>query len=171
MSPITHILASWTTADIARLRDRDAALVTFSGILPDADGLGLAVDLYNRLIGRNSYYYFQYHHAVLHGIFGAIVIPAALCAFATNRLRMFVVGFLAVHLHLLCDFVGSRGPDVEDIWPIAYLGPFSNHWTIQWPGQWRIDSWPNFAFTLLLLVYIFVRAARSGYFPIGRKAT
>jgi hypothetical protein len=168
MSPITHFLASWTAADTGRLRGRDAALATWCGLLPDADGAGLIVDIANRVLGRShSYYYWQYHHAVLHGLFGALVIPLALCTLARNRLRMFMIGVVAVHLHLLCDAVGSRGPGAEDLWPIPYLAPFSRHWTIQWVGQWPLDAWPNFAFTVVLLVYVFARAIRSGYSPVG----
>lgn len=107
---------------MARLRNRDVALATWCGMLPDADGLGLVVDIANRVMGRPGHWYYgQYHHAVLHGLFGALVIPLALCVLATNRLRLFVVGFFAVHLHLLCDAVGSRGPGAEDFWPIPYL--------------------------------------------------
>ncbi len=172
MSPITHFLASWTTADVGRLRARDAALVTWCGLLPDADGVGLIVDLSNRLLSRpNTWYYWEYHHEVLHGLFGALLIPLALCTLATNRLRMFTLGFLAVHLHLLCDFVGSRGPGLEDIWSIPYLAPFSKAWTFSWTGQWPLDAWQNFAFTVILLTYVFVRAKRSGYSPLGIFST
>src|SRR4051812_43952707 len=80
---------------------------------------------------------------------------------------MYVMGFAAVHLHLLCDFVGSRGPSPEDIWPIAYFAPFSNFGTIRWAHQWPLDAWPNFAFTVVLVGYVFVRAARSGYSPVA----
>jgi inner membrane protein len=167
MSPITHLLASWTAADIGGLRRRDLALATWCGLLPDADGLGLLVDLANRIIGRpNTWYYHEYHHAVLHGIFGALIIPLALCTFATNRIRMFILGFIAVHLHLFCDLIGSRGPGPQDIWPIPYLAPFSSTWTLRWAGQWPLDAWPNFAFTVALLIYTFGRAVRSGYSPV-----
>lgn len=167
MSPITHFLASWTAADIARLRGRDAALATWCGLLPDADGLGLVVDLTNRVLGRYSYYYWQYHHAVLHGILGALTIPLVMCAMARNRLRVFLIGLVAVHLHLVCDAVGSRGPTAADLWPIPYLAPFSSRWTFQWAGQWPLDAWPNFAFTVVLLIYAFSRAIRSGYSPVS----
>jgi inner membrane protein len=167
LSPITHLLASWTTGDIGRLRNRDLTLITLCGLLPDADGFGLIFDLINRARGSRSYYYFLYHHEIFHGLFGAIMIPLMLCAWATNRVRMFVVGFIAVHLHLLCDAVGSRGPGVEDLWPIPYFAPFSKRGTIQWTGQWPLDAWPNFAFTVLLLAYVFVRVVRSGYSPVA----
>jgi inner membrane protein len=167
LSPITHLLASWTAGDVSRLRNRDLTLVTLCGLLPDADGAGLILDLVNRAMGRSSYYYFLYHHEILHGLFGAIIIPLALCAWATNRVRVLLVGFLVVHLHLLCDALGSRGPGAGDLWPIPYFAPFTKRGTIQWVHQWPLDAWPNFAFTVLLMVYVFVRAARSGYSPVA----
>jgi hypothetical protein len=130
--------------------------VTWCGVLPDADGLGLLVDGANRLLGRpGSWYYGEYHHALLHGLFAA------------HRLRMFVVGLLAAHLHFLCDIVGSRGPGPDDLWPLPYLAPFSERWTVQWAGQWPLNAWPNVVLTLALIAYAFFRASRSGYSPVG----
>lgn len=112
-------------ADALRLRARDRALATWCGVLPDLDGLGVLLDGANRFLGRGgSWYYGEYHHAVLHGVFAAVAIPMALSFFAVNRLRMFAVGVLAAHLHFLCDIVGSRGPAADDLWPLPYLAPF-----------------------------------------------
>lgn len=168
MNPITHVLASWTLADAAGLDERDRSLATWCGVLPDADGLGAVVDRVNELLSRpGTWYYDEYHHGLAHGLLAAIVIPAALCIFAKRRVRMFVVGVLAVHLHYLCDLVGSRGPTADDVWPLKYLAPFSDRWTVQWSGQWALNAWPNVAFTVLLLAYAFARAVRSGRSPVG----
>ena len=168
MSPITHFLASWSTADALRLRARDRALATWCGVLPDADGLGVLLDGANRLLGRaGSWYYGEYHHAVLHGVFAAVAIPLALSFFAANRLRMFAVGVLTAHLHFLCDVVGSRWTGADDFWPLPYLAPFSQRLTIQWSGQWPLDGWPNMLFTLLLIAFAFFRAIDAGYSPVG----
>jgi inner membrane protein len=168
MSPITHFLASWSVADVLRLRARDLTLATLCGILPDADGLGVLVDGANRLLGQpDSGYYGQYHHALLHGLPAAVAIPLTLSFFAVDRARLFVVGFVAVHLHFLCDVAGSRGPSADDIWPLPYLAPFSDRLTIHWSGQWQLSAWPNIAFTLILIGFVFVRAITSGYSPIG----
>jgi hypothetical protein len=59
--------------------------------------------------------------------------------------------FLSFHLHLLCDLIGSRGPD-GDQWPIPYLQPFSNALQLTWHGQWALNGWPNLAITVLLLL-------------------
>jgi inner membrane protein len=172
MSPITHFLASWSLTDALRLRARDLALATWCGVLPDADGLGVLADGVNRLLGRpSSWYYGQYHHALLHNILAAVAIPLVLSIFAANRLRMFVLGLVAVHLHLLCDVVGSRGPGADDFWPLPYLAPFSEHGTIQWPGQWPLNGWPNIVFTVLLIFYVLFRSVRSGYSPVGVFST
>ena len=168
MSPITHFLASWSMADALRLRARDRALGTWCGVLPDGDGLCVLLDGANRLLGRaGSWYYGEYHHAVLHGVFAAVAFPLVLSFFAANRLRMFAVGVLAAHLHFLCDVVGSRGPGAEDLWPLPYLAPFSQCLTIQWSGQWPLDGWPNMLFTLLLIAFAFFRAIGVGYSPVG----
>ena len=168
MNPITHVLASWTLADVAGLRERDRTLATWCGVLPDADGLGVVIDGINALFSRpGTWYYDEYHHGLAHGLFAAIVLPAARCVFARNRLRMFLVGCAAVHLHYLCDLVGSRGPSADDIWPLKYLAPFSDQWTVQWSGQWALNAWPNVVFTLLLLGYAFARAVRGGNSPLG----
>ena len=168
MSPITHFLVAWTAADVARIRGRDATVVAACGVLPDADGLGIVVDGVNTLFGRGpSWHYGEYHHLLLHGILGAVAIPLALLPFARERARTFLWGFVAVHLHLLCDLVGSRGPSPDDLWPLHYLAPFSERGTLVWSGQWELNAWPNVALTLLLLLYAFYRAVASGYSPVG----
>ena len=172
MSPITHFLASWSLADALRLRARDLALATWCGVLPDADGLGVLADGVNWLLGRpSSWYYGQYHHTLLHNILAAVAIPLVLSIFATNRLRMFVLGIVTLHLHFLCDIVGSRGPGAHDFWSIPYLAPFSEYGTIQWPGQWPLNAWSNIVFTVLLIFYVLFRSIRSGYSPVGFFST
>lgn len=168
MNPVTHLLASWSVAGAARQRDRDLALATWCGVLPDIDGLGVVVDEFNELTGRpESWYFGEYHHALLHGLFGATVISLSLSLFARRRLRTFLVGFGVAHLHFLCDVVGSRGPDADDIWPIRYLAPFSERLTIRWSGQWALNAWPNILLTAVLLAFVFYRAAGDGYSPVG----
>jgi inner membrane protein len=125
MSPLTHLLASWVIAAKTTDNPRDCRLVALAGILPDVDGLGLAVDLATGTGGhRGTQLYPQYHHYLLHGIFGGLLIAGLLTCFARRRWRVLLLALLAFHLHLLCDFVGSRGPSPEDVWPIFYLSPF-----------------------------------------------
>src|SRR5712672_3355183 len=71
MNPETHLLASWVIG--AKLTDnaRDCRMVALAGILPDADGLGLLVDLGRQAFGyKSAGLYVRYHHYWLHGIFG-----------------------------------------------------------------------------------------------------
>ncbi len=168
MSPITHLLASWSLADGFRLRARDLTLATWCGVLPDADGLGLLADGVNWVLGRPiSWYYAQHHHWLLHNLFAAVGISWFLSRFAAKRLRMFAAGLAAVHLHFWGDLACSRGPGANDFWPIPYLAPFSGLGTIQWSGQWSLNAWPNILFTVLLVFYALFHAVRSGYSPLG----
>jgi LexA-binding, inner membrane-associated putative hydrolase len=168
VSPITHFLASWTASDLGGFRKRDLALAAWCGVLPDLDGFGVVLDGANHLLGRpDSWYYGQFHHVLLHGLPGAILIAFVMCLFAADRMRVFACGFVMVHLHLFCDLIGARGPGVDDIWPISYLAPFSDRWTLSWSGQWALNAWPNILLTIGLIVYAFVRAAWSRYSPVG----
>ena len=168
MSPITHMLASWTSADLFRLDSRNRTLVTLSGALPDLDGIGILADLFGRIIHKpDQSFYTLFHHSLLHGLPAAILIPSLLALFATRRLLVFSIGVLVYHLHLVCDLVGSRGLTLNDIWPIPYLSPFSDRLTLSWSHQWALNAWPNLVFTLVLLVYVFYRALKSGYSPVG----
>jgi hypothetical protein len=100
-----------------------------------------------------------------------LVLPAVLAAWAENRRKVFGLGFVAVHLHLLCDFVGSRGPTLDDIWPLWYFAPFSDRPVWSWEGQWPLNAWPNVLFTVLLLAYALWAAAARGHSPVELFST
>ena len=168
MSPETHLLASWLIAVKTTDNPRDCRLVTLAGILPDADGLGLIPDLINGALDRPvNCYYAEYHHWLLHGIFGAVVIAATLTCFAKHRGRVALLALLLIHLHLLCDLLGSRGPSPSDLWPVYYLGPFSRHWMVEWSGQWRLDGWQNRVITVALFGWTLWIAATRGESVVG----
>lgn len=145
MSPVTHLLASWIIAAKTTNNPRDCRLVTLAGILPDADGLGMLVDMVNNASRHTEdfFYYGKYHHWLWHGAFGAILTAMFLACFARQRWRVLLLCLVVFHLHLLCDLLGSRGPSPADLWPIYYLGPFSWHWRMVWEGQWPLDGWQN----------------------------
>lgn len=150
--------------------------MAWSGVLPDLDGAGVVLDLANRALSRpETMYYFEWHHRLLHGIPGALLIAGGVAAFAKRKVRTLALAFAAVHLHLVCDLVGSRGPGPDDFWPIGYLEPFSRALTFEWAGQWTLNAWPNILFTLVLLAFAFWSAARRGYSPVelfgGRAET
>ncbi len=174
MAPLTHLLASWIIASQGTDNPRDCRLVALAGILPDADGLGLIIDLANQALGhRAPQLYARYHHYLLHGGFGALLIAAVLCGFAVRRWRVAVLALLVFHLHLLCDFVRSRGPSPEDLWPIFYYGPFDKDPMWIWKGQWPLDAWRNRLLTLALFWWALWLSLPRGYSFVGvfsRKA-
>ena len=168
MSPLTHLFGSWIIGAKATGNLRDCRLVALAGILPDADGLGLVLDLANSALGRKAtYFYASYHHYLLHGAFGAIVLTLLLTCFAKQRWRVAILSLIVVHLHLLCDFIGSRGPSPEDLWPIFYFGPFDKDPMWIWKGQWRLDSWQNKLVFLALFVWVIKLALARGDSVVG----
>lgn len=168
MSPETHLLVSWLVAVKTTDNSRDCRLVTLAGLLPDADGLGLIPDLINGALERPiQCYYAEYHHWLLHGIVGAIIVMVGLACFARNRLRVAILALLVFHLHLICDLLGSRGPSPSDLWPIYYLGPFSRRWVIEWSGQWRLDGWQNQIITVALFGWMLWIGATLGKSAAG----
>ena len=147
---------------------RDCRLVALAGILPDADGLGLLVDAATRALGwKKTFLYEHYHHFLLHGLFGAILITFLVTCFAQRKWRAALLALLAFHLHLLCDLVGSRGPDPVDLWPLFYLGPFAKDPMWIWKGQWPWDAWPNRLLTVGLFVWALWLAIERGYSFVG----
>lgn len=168
MNPETHLLASWVIAAKATDNSRDCRLVALAGILPDLDGVGLIMDVVNGTFRvQKSFYYLRYHHYLLHGLFGAALIALIVSCFARRKLRVALLALLVVHLHLLCDLVGSRGPDPVDLWPIYYFGPFSKDPMWIWKGQWPLDAWPNRLLTLFLFGWALWLAVPLGYSFVG----
>jgi inner membrane protein len=168
VSPETHLLASWIIAAKTTDNPRDCRLVTLAGLLPDADGLGLLADLARGWLGgKQTFFYEQYHHYLLHGALGGVLIAALLACFARHRWRVALLALLVFHLHLLCDFVGSRGPSPGDLWPIFYLGPFDKDPMWVWRGQWRLDSWINRYLTVALFLWALWLPVRLGYSVVG----
>lgn len=168
MNPITHLFVGWTVAEQLQLAPRDRALVAWSGVVADFDGLSIVPDMVNKLLGRPATdYYFQYHHFLGHGLPVAILATILAFVLGTRKWKAALFAFLAFHLHLLCDLVGSRGPTSADIWPVGYLQPFSDSLTFEWSGQWALNAWPNITLTLVLMVLIFFRAFRRGYSPVS----
>jgi len=166
MSPLTHLVGSWLVAVATTNNPRDRKLVTVAGVLPDADGLGIVGDLVGSWISGKEctfYYYQQYHHILLHGWPGAVLVSTLLTIFAKERWRVLLLCLLTFHLHLLCDLVGSRGPTIGDLWPICYSEPIFRHPIWFWKHQWKLDGWQNqLIFVALLIASLWV-AVRKGY--------
>lgn len=169
MSPITHFLASWVVADAVLEDDRDKMLVAAAGILPDLDSLGVVCDFVSPALGGpETTYYADLHHFLFHGLAGIAVLSGLLAWRAVKKQKVFWWAMIVAHFHVLCDFVGSRGPQdtIEDLWPIYYLGPFSReHGHFLWEGQWKLNGWQNVSFTVALLTWVFYAAWRYDRSP------
>jgi inner membrane protein len=174
MSPITHFLAGWVLLERSQVTLRDKVLVVCAGLAPDLDGLGIVIDFATRSLGLPETDYYQtYHHAFGHGLPAALLFAALAGLGACCKLRVALFAFISVHLHFLCDLLGSRGNSADDLWTIGYLSPFSSRLTLNWPYQWPLVSWQNMALTGILLLLTFNAAARYGYSPLAllnRKA-
>jgi len=122
-----HLAISWLIGH--RLPERrDRRLVIWAGVLPDLDALSL-------LGGRGAYS--EYHHVATHSLVAAIAVTAISAAFARERAKVLLLSFVAFHVHLVCDWLGS-GRD----WPIVYFYPFSRH-EIYTPYGWPLASLQN----------------------------
>ena len=160
MSPVSHGLLSWLVGETLDIGRRGRIAVTAAGLAPDLDGLGAPVEM---LSDGALPWFTAYHHAVLHNGLAGVVVSAIAWAWCRDW-RVGLLAIAAFHLHLVCDIVGSRGPDGHD-WPIPYLLPF-HPWEWRWDGQWRLDSWQNLLVTGLALVAITVLAVRRGRSPV-----
>ncbi len=165
MSPVTHFLLGWVTANAAQLNRRERAVVTIAGIIPDADGFGLVAEIATRGSAHPLMWWSEYHHVLGHNIGFCLLVTAAGYALATRRTLTASLVFLSFHLHLLGDLIGARGPDGEQ-WPIPYLSPFSAAWQWTWSGQWALNGWPNLVITAAMLATTLWLAWRRGYSPL-----
>src|SRR6185369_2184269 len=150
MSPVTHFLSGWVFANCFDLHRRDRAFITWAAVIPDIDGVGIVVELATRISPHPAYWFSQYHH-LLHNLWFALVCSVLAFVFAHRKWLTASLVFVAFHLHLLCDLVGSRGPDGYG-WPIPYLWPISKTFSLSWAGEWPLNSWQNLLITVLLLV-------------------
>ncbi len=168
MSPITHYLAGWAVLERFQVSQRDKALVALAGIAPDLDGLGIVIDFATRALALPETNYYQMFHRVYgHGLAAALLIAAAAAMLSAQRQRVALCAFISVHLHYVCDLLGSRGTSAEDVWGIHYFSPFSTAHGIAWSGQWPLVSWQNLLITAVLLAFIMARAAKTGYSPLA----
>jgi hypothetical protein len=166
MNPVTHLLLGWTVASADRsLVRKERAAITFAGIAPDLDGLGLVAELLTRGSRHELLWWSNYHHTALHNLLFAVVVSTG-CFYATGkRWRTALLAIISFHIHLIGDLLGARGPE-NDHWPIPYFMPFSDSWQWIWEGQWELNAWPNFMITGLLLALIFYLAWKRGYSPL-----
>ncbi|MDR1889247.1 MAG: metal-dependent hydrolase [Zoogloeaceae bacterium] len=168
MSPITHFMAGWVGFEAILRNRRDRAIVCLAGLAPDLDGAGILIDLFNQLAGwPETNFYQAWHRLYGHGITAALVFALIAALLAHDRLRVAAAAFINVHLHFLCDLLGSRGSTPDDLWGLYYLGPWNAHTEIVWRGQWELVSWQNMLISIVLMGILLERASRKGYSPLG----
>jgi inner membrane protein len=158
MAPGAHLLISWLSAVPIFKHSRERRLVALAGIAPDIDGIGIVVD---KLSGNKTDLYFEYHHFVGHNIFACLAIAILAAALAkSQRVAVFFVSVFVVHIHFLCDILGSRGPDGYQ-WPIFYFYPLNKTLEATWSGQWELSAWQNQAIMFVLFALCFLVLAKK----------
>lgn len=163
MSPGSHLLASWLLANSFKLAHRERRIITLCGLAPDLDGVGWVLDRVNQWRGTSSDYFFLWHHQVGHNLLASLIIALVASALAhTHKRLVFGLAVLVVHLHLVCDLIGSKGPDGYH-WPIPWLMPFNRNLVWVWSGQWELHAWQNSAITLLMLAVACVLGWKQRY--------
>jgi hypothetical protein len=165
VNPITHALVGWSTASLDRsASNRERGLVVLAALAPDVDGAGIVAELATRHTESPLLWWSQFHHTLAHNLLFAILVATA-GWLLSRSLPVTVLMFVNVHLHLLGDLVGARGPDGSQ-WPIPYLWPFSELplLTVSW--QWALNAWPNILLSLLLLGHLFWLAWARGISPL-----
>ena len=165
MSPITHFLTGWVVANSANLTPRDRILVTIAGVSPDIDALGPIAELATRNSQNPLNWWSNYHHVLGHNVGFGLLITLIVFWLSVRRTAATLLALVAFHLHLLCDLIGSRGPEGY-LWPIPYLLPFSDRLQLIWTGQWALNAWPNLVFTSILLGISFYLTWSRGSSPL-----
>jgi len=164
LPPFRSLITVTFSTPTVDLNRRDRAIVTIAAVVPDVDGLGIVAEILTRHSQHPLLWFSDYHHA-LHTLLFALVVFVCAFIISTRKWISATLAFVAFHLHLLEDLVGSRGPD-GFIWPIPYLFPFSNRWIWSWGGQWKLDAWPNIALTIVLLCVTVWIAVKRGVSPV-----
>ncbi len=167
MSPATHFLVGWLTANAdARLERRHRALITIAGIAPDFDAFGAPVEVLTRGTSHPLPWFSQFHHILGHNLLAAVVVTALFAFLAkTQRWKTAIFVLIAYHFHLLGDIFGAKGPDGY-AWPVPYLLPLSQAWQLAWKHQWALNGWQNFAITGACLALTFYLSWKRGYSPV-----
>jgi inner membrane protein len=166
MSPITHFFMGWAVANsVPSLTKRERAMVTWASVAPDVDGLGIVAERLTQYSAHPLNWWSDYHHVLGHNIGFALTVTIVAGVFARRKFTTALLFLFSVHLHLVADLVGARGPD-GDQWPIPYLLPFSNQWQLVWSGQWALNAWQNFVITAALIIVTIILARWRGFSPL-----
>lgn len=164
--PTTHLLTGWCLAELApELNRREKTAVVIAAAISDLDGLGMFAELATRNTSRPLLWWTDDHHVLAHNLLFA-TMTAIVVAAITRSWRAGMLSFIAVHLHILGDLAGSRGPD-DSQRPIPYLYPSRDEPQLVWSGQWHLNAWPNFVITAVLMMATIALAWRRGYSAVG----
>jgi inner membrane protein len=166
MNVLTHFFAGWALSLPANLERRDRGLVVLASVAPDLDAAAMIGDIVQRRPLDSFELYATYHHLLGHNLLFALLASVACGLLARRKLLVGGLALLAIHVHFLCDIVGSAGPDGSH-WEIPYLMPFSGSWQLAVGWQWALNAWPNILITALLLALTLHVAWRRGYSPVG----
>ncbi len=165
-------MMSWLASNTVKASVRERTIITIAGIAPDIDGLGLVIDPISRLTGHPTNYWGEVHHALHNLGFCLLVALASALLAKVKRLKVALLAFTVFHLHLLCDLIGSRGPDGYQ-WPLPYLQPFSDRVHLTWEYQWALNAWPNIIIGVALIIAMGAFAkikGRSAFEIVSSKA-
>jgi hypothetical protein len=165
MNPITHLLTSWTVANLPRLESRDRAIVTIAGISPDIDAAGIVVELATKHTDKPLFWWSEYHHVLGHNLIFGLTVFLVAAGVAKRRLLTACLAFFVFQLHLFCDLIGARGPEGYQ-WPILYFYPYFQNLEIVWSGQWALNAWPNIVLTIFLITITVYLAWKRGFSPL-----
>lgn len=146
-------MLSWISATCFKVKRRERKLITFSGIAPDIDGFGALVDPVAKQFGYYTSYWFEYHHQLHNVSFAVFLASVGFFLSKANKLKVAIIIFCVVHLHYLCDLIGSKSPDGYQ-WPIPYLSPFSQSIQLTWEYQWELNAWPNIMIAVMLSLVV-----------------
>lgn len=167
MTGLSHAMISWTIAQGGGDKLRDRRIITWMGILPDADAIAYVIGAIPNLDIDEGYVFFvSVHHRYTHGL--VMLLAAALFAavFARRKLRTALLTGIVVIGHLLCDLVAS-GPEfpIYPFWPFdKWICQTSIPWTVSWSIP--VQEWPNLLAGFVLLVAAFGMGRRIGRTPL-----
>lgn len=168
MSPVAHFLVSWLSTVELLSKRRERAIVTIAGVAPDLDGIGIVSD---KILGTTDFY-IKYHHYLGHSFFSALFIATIASLISkTQKITVWFLSFVVVHVHIICDVIGSKGPDGYH-WPIYYLYPINSKLGLTWQHQWELNAWQNkliIGIMLIICVY-YANKKRITFFEVFSKS-
>lgn len=101
-----------------------------------------------------------------HNVFAAAGVALIVLLLSQRRAWTTALALVSFHLHLLCDVLGSGGPNGE-AWDLTYFGPWMRTPIWSWSGQWRLDGWQNLLITATAIGATLWLAVKRGFSPVS----